>query len=458
MARLKDILEPGETVQVTDPPVWLRRAALAGGLAVAGFMIGLPLSGFGRGDKIDNFILVAGLLGGAIALGAMAIEGRWRLLITDRRILARNRILAPGLQQMRRENVKEVSFRPMGLTVSDGKDGLHYLGVTAFLFQRAAVRAAFDPTWEKDGAPLDAAPRPESDETVLARGRRNIWNSVFPGMMLMFLGSIFVDMGYESFLEDRLSVLPLMAGFLLMAVAFAALLLVPALSIRDIWTITDRRFIVKRGLLRPEFRQMRLDEIEQAGYDGGELALTGSGQTLYISGESISATLLARLLPRWLSDPGQPMTRLGRILQPGEAVVFRYPSAFFFWGMRAVFVAAALATFWFAIGALAAGEWSDAITQLFLVTIFLSILVDGPFAGKGWQTVVTNRRLLESMDRDPGRYEDIALAELEIENPGGPGEIFTLRHGEREIPILTESAKAEKCILAAIARASGRAP
>ncbi|MDH5558270.1 MAG: hypothetical protein OEZ03_13015 [Alphaproteobacteria bacterium] len=451
-------LEPGERVLASDPPGWLRRVAVAGAVLLAGVMAGMPLAGFARvGDRLDSLMLVIGLVGGAMALYAVAGLGRWRLTITDRRILARKIFFSPGQQEIRRDQVEEVDFRPMSLSFHGADEFVISTGPAAFLLQREAIRVAFETGWDKEPAPQPTAPALEPGETVLARSRPDYWIFAVQGLMLTALIGLFVSLGIERLFADPLSLFPLAAGFLFMILFYAIQILPHFLYRRERWTVTDRRIIARRGLWRPEYRQIRLAAIDGAEWSSGQLVLRAGEDRLTILGAAIPAELLARLLPRWFPDAGQPMARLGRILQPGEKVLFRDGAVLSSWTMLFFFLLAAAIVLPGFIEDLAAGEWGKALIWLVFPAFMLSTWTTNPLRGKGWQTAVTDRRLLVRMERDDSRYEEFPLAELEDEHPGSPTEILTLRHGERIFPIHPGSAKKGKHILDAIRNAKGEA-
>lgn len=458
MASLKDILEPGERVLATDPPGWFRWGMLAGATLIAGLMAGMALAGFAEaGDGLDSIMLGIGLVGGAMALYAVAGLGRWRLTITDRRILARKIIFNPARQEMRRDQVEAVDFGPIWLSFRGEDETVLSTGPMAFLLQREAMRAAFEPTWDKEPAPRPTAPALEPGETVLARSRPNFWLFAVQGLMLTALVGLFVSLGIERLFEDPLSLFPPAAGFLFMILFYIIQLLPHFLFRREPWTVTDRRIIARRGLWRPEYRQVRLEAIDGAEWSGGQLILAAGSERLTIQGAAIPAELLTRLLPRWFPEAGQPMARLGRILQPDEKVLFRDGAVFPSWALWFFFLLAAAIVLPGFIEDLAAGEWGKTLTWLIFPAILLSTWTANPLRGKGWETAVTNRRLLVRMERDDSRYEAFALAEMEDEHPGSPTEILTLRNGERTFSIHPGSAKTGKRILDAIRNAKGEA-
>jgi hypothetical protein len=297
----------------------------------------------------------------------------------------------------------------------------------------------------------------EPGETVLARNRPDYWLFAVQGLMLTALTGLFVSLGIERLFADPLSLFPLAAGFLFMILFYAIQILPQFLYRREPWTVTDRRVIARRGLWRPEYRQIRLAAIDGAEWNGGQLILQAGGERLTIQGAAIPAELLARLLPRWFPDAGQPMARLRRILQPGEKVLFRDGAVFPSWAMLFFFLLAAAIVLPGFIEDLAAGEWGKALIWLVFPVIMLSTWTANPLRDKGWRTAVTNRRLLVRMERDDSRYEEFPLADLEDEHPGSPTEILTLRHGERIFSIHPGSAKKGKRILDAIKNAKGEA-
>jgi hypothetical protein len=188
----------------------------------------------------------------------------------------------------------------------------------------------------------------------------------------------------------------------------------PWIGLGETCLATDRRIRFKRGLFRPTVDEMALADVEDAAFAGSMLKITGAGRTLELQAHrnGLGAKILARILPQWFPDPGRPTARLGNVLEPGETVIFRWPSPWFnrvLWALSFGVVGFLL---WSGYGSYLRDDWSGVLTMSFFVFLMLSVLPD---IRADWQSVATDRRLLQRIDWDATRYQDIPLAEIEAD-------------------------------------------
>lgn len=104
MARLSKILEPGEVVAVEIPgrenqPFWVGMAAL---IFVVETVVAIALHEFFSVDTV----VTGAVLWGTLALAIYAAT-RWRLVVTDRRLLRRHGFFLSRLQEIRLDEIEE---------------------------------------------------------------------------------------------------------------------------------------------------------------------------------------------------------------------------------------------------------------------------------------------------------------------------------------------------------------
>lgn len=300
----------------------------------------------------------------------------------------------------------------------------------------------------------------EPGEKVLHRG--NLWRALLPVLFWLAAISVALVAGVVlMFLEDipeHPIILTFAVGVGLLPAAIVLGMAGPFIGLGEACVFTDRRILFKQGLFRPRIAEMTLSGIDRAEFGGALLRLGGAGRTLDIPAvrNGLTAPVLARILPRWVPDAGKPMARPGHILQPGERLIFRYPSPWFNRVLRGLMLCMAGFFAWTGYGDLIDGDWSGAWNGAFYIVIMLSLVTNGATGRHGWYCIVTNRRLLQHFDWDPSRYEEIPLAEIDAEWRSRFADKLTARHNGRDLDIPAEDKDAER-VLAAIEAAKGGA-
>lgn len=295
----------------------------------------------------------------------------------------------------------------------------------------------------------------EPGETVLHRG--STLSKLWPVFLLLAVLTLFLWVTMlADFIED-IPVHPLILPFLLftglipaaVVLAFAG----PKFGLGEACVITDRRIMFKRGLFRPRIDEMPLADIEDAESGGSSLFIRGGGRTLEMQAyrNGLTTEVMARILPRWFPDAGKPAVRLGRILQPGERLIFRYPSPWFNRVLRGLMLCLILLFLWDGYEVLVDGNWRGVLRQVFWIFLMLSAL---PRVKNDWSSAVTDRRLLQHFDWDHSRYEEIPLAEIEAEWRSRFAEKLAARHNGRNLDVPAKGKNAER-VLAAIEAAKG---
>lgn len=300
----------------------------------------------------------------------------------------------------------------------------------------------------------------EPGETMLHRGSalRSVLSTLSAPVAFLpvFLATLFVD-SVEEIVAAPVTALPII-GLALLPSVVLIVVMGPMLGLGEACIITGRRILVKRGLFRPRIDEMALADIEVVEIGGSALFIRGGGRTLAIQAHrnGLTAEVMARALPRWFPDAGKPIVKLGRILQPGERLIFRYPSPWFGRVLQGLMLCLALFFLWGGYGELIDGDWRGVLIQTMLAAIMLW-LAYAPSGGRhGWYSAVTDRRLLQYFDWDHSRYEEIPLAEIEAEWRSQFGEKLAARHRGENLDVPAKGKDAER-VLAAIEAAKGAA-
>ena len=301
----------------------------------------------------------------------------------------------------------------------------------------------------------------EPGETLLHRGgavfafwRIFAWLAAFAGLFIFALNLDFLQQaGY-----DPMAFLP---PFLMAALApLTALAFVLAVlsGIGEGCTVTDRRILMRHGLLSRRGTEFRFADVAHAAIRNGVLKLANEGQSLHLRlrRHQLNAGLLSQILPRWFPAAGEPVARLGRILEPGETVVFRYPPAWANRWLPAVAGIVILFLAWDLWGNLSGGEGSGLVFSLTGIYLMLTLVAAPPAGREGWWTVVTDRRMLQRIDWDWTRYEVIPLSEIEARLRTRFARKLAARHAGEDLDIPARG-KAAARVLAAIEGAAAGA-
>ncbi|MDH5750310.1 MAG: hypothetical protein OEY85_13450, partial [Rhodospirillales bacterium] len=213
------------------------------------------------------------------------------------------------------------------------------------------------------------------------------------------------------------------------------------------WAITDCRIISLDGLLRRSRQEIPLSAIEDAKYEDAKLTLSGRGKVVQIRAKQIPADVLCSALTEWFPSAGQPVQRLGHILDADETVLFRQPSRWDY-----AYPAAALSLFiWLAMGQ---QDWAPrGNLTLAILLVVAGLLFRDAYR---WTVAITDRRLLRRLSYDPSRYEAFPMSEVEAVPPSPFGDrLFVKLHGY-ELQLPAKGKDAER-LRAAIEAAKGAA-
>ncbi len=206
------------------------------------------------------------------------------------------------------------------------------------------------------------------------------------------------------------------------------------------WVITDRRVLKAYGPFSSEIGAMRHEAVETVRLDDRKLVVNGSAQgwDLPINPNFFQAETLHRLYGDRFVDPGLPAKPVGEMLEAGETLLWRYSPLVTELLPWAVLLSGPVLLF-------AELAWMDALASWY----FNPIILIGPYAvllgnivaawrRRGWQAVLTDRRLLIRRPHWPARCDAVPLDavteaywdskgwELVVVSPGRTDTIFCL--------------------------------
>jgi len=300
----------------------------------------------------------------------------------------------------------------------------------------------------------------EPGEIVLHRG--SSWRALLPAFFWLAAISVWLPGGLLLMTMDdgplRLVDLAFSFGIGLLPAAIVLTVAGPFIGLGEACIVTDQRILCKKGLFRARISEMALSDIDRVDFGGALLRLGGAGRTLDIPAvrNGLTASVMAQILPRWVPDAGRPMVSVGRILEPGERLIFRWPSPWFDRILRSGMLCMAGGFAWMVYGNGIDGDWSAVWMNGFFTVLALSLVIDRPTGRHDWSYLITDLRLLRNFDWDHSRYEEIPLAEIEAEYRSQFAEKLAATHNGRELDIPAKGRDAEQ-ILAAIEAAKGAA-
>ncbi len=243
----------------------------------------------------------------------------------------------------------------------------------------------------------------EPGERILVRSTDGKTTWYLAGAFIL-LGSIWVRTIWGGeFLGFRFWMVPLVFMICAPLVTAAAWL-----STRWKWVITDQRVL---KLSSPEIAEMRHENVEEVQLRDKALSIHGRDcqWEFKITRGFCRADILYDLFGARFGDPGLPAGPLEEMLEPGETILWRgiplvtnlLPWVILFSGPPALAVRLAWPEF-------SRGFFPGLGEVMIFYIIFLEDAV-AFWRRRGWQTAITNRRLLRRRPEAPSRCDIIAL-------------------------------------------------
>lgn len=283
-------LEPGERVVLRHPPVWFVVVVV---FFIAGVAAAATITNMLNG-RIDSWsagsIAPDMVLGAVLMFAVLFFLGRWQVAVTNKSVLVRHGILGLSIEVIPRADIEAAYFINSTLLIEG--NGRY---ISTFCLPRFAgpLLRQIDPIYDNlklrtAGLRKKLAP----GERVLLRVRRSIptimaWTAMPALPMLVML----LLMNHPEAVNAWLG---LFSGVMVI-VALLLFLLVVQLSIDISWfgvffdhwriAVTDKRILVRRGLLGARHDEMARPEIESCFHDrtGGKIVLSGAGRELAIA-------------------------------------------------------------------------------------------------------------------------------------------------------------------------------
>jgi hypothetical protein len=198
----------------------------------------------------------------------------------------------------------------------------------------------------------------------------------------------------------------------LIFLAFAPL--VPAFAwlwTRWQWVITDRRVLKGYGLFSRDIGEMRNDAVDEIRLGDRKLFIRGTDYRweFTVDRNFHRVDILYDLFSARMGDSGRPAKPLGEMPEPGETVLWRYSPLLTDLLPWAVLLSAPLALVILLI-------WPESgdflyFSPKFVLIMYVIFLADviAAWRRRGWQTVLTDRRLLVRRTETPLRCDAVPL-------------------------------------------------
>lgn len=449
-------LEPGERVIARDPPGWLPWAVFAFLVSPLVLMAGMGLWGGEEApaERWDTYTIVIAIgFGNALLILPLL---RWRLLVTDRRAIARSGLFLTGLDEMRLDEVREVQPLAFGLLLRGREREIH---VRRFPFGPTpdTLMRILDPAYAATAATatgngkIDGGLAP--GETILKRSGKP-WGVILQlAVVVGGFAALLLGISYDELLEEPSKILYLAGTLLVVATFFGGMAWFMVTARTDRWLLTDRRIRLARGALRSRIQEMMLDAVETARFNGDHLSLRGGEQAMDVRDVRIPATLLHNILPRQFPTGGERSAKLDSLLQPGEGLLMRHPGRWADWTSWITVVAVLGLS---VLTLLIPSFYGKPLTGYHMVLVavpalgMLGTLVENRH-GSGWKVAVTDRRLLQCFTHDPAHYDEIETHRIRSIHRLPDKRGLSIRLDGREFGVVAEPKTADR-ILAALGR------
>lgn len=450
-------LKPGERELARTPPRWVAWAAVLVTLALP--LSVLLLFYFDDDGRMRESWTWLYMIGGATAvqLPLLSFLLRWRIMVTDRRVLIRHGLLRRELKEITRDSIE--SARQDGFMIRI--DGGGQVNETyCHPFSAGRIMSAIDPDRAARAHPAGMlGGLLEPGEEMLLRSK-----SPLPMALATFaLAILSVASGYYGQYTREGGWGDVDFGFLFGmpaagAVLGAALMFAIERGQKK-WMITGRRILTVQGVFRRRVEEIPLDRIDGTAFDGETVTVRGGGDSLDIALGEVREDGLHRVLGRWFPWRGEPSAPAEALLRDGEAIRLRRPRRL----LAALGIGAPLAFVAGLVGFLGWYMPEDGFDFGFLfavLPIVAAMLLFSPLFIKtfAWTLLVTDRRVLLRRPHDHDRYDDLALDAIEEIHPiDKHNPRVVLRGPDRDYRFPTSSAKAANLIRETIESAKGEA-
>lgn len=298
-------LEPGECIIVRHPPIWLFVVLAVFVVAVAAAPTVTDLLNRRIESWTEGTIGPDAVIGAVMLLIVWFFIGRWRVAVSDRRVLLRQGFFGWRIEAMARRDIEAAYFSNRGLVIVGRGRELSTFCIARFT---GPLLKQIDPLYDNLKLRTPALRKIlQPGERVLLRLRRPAaaivaW-TIAPALPLLV---VLLLLAYPDALN---ALLGLYSGLMAIVVLLLFIILLEvSFSMSwiglffDHWRIavTDRRVLVRRGLLGMRRDEMARAAIENHAHDraAGTLTLTGAGRRLVIACSRTEAGQLLKALGR----------------------------------------------------------------------------------------------------------------------------------------------------------------
>jgi len=298
-------LEPGERIILRHPPIWLFFVVAVFVVAVMAAPTVTDLLNRRIGSWTEGTIWADAVIGAVMLLIVWFFIGRWRVAVTDRRVFLRQGFFGWRIEAMARRDIEAVYFSNGTLVIAGRDRELSTVCIARFT---GPLLKQIDPLYDNLKLRTPALRRILlPGERVLLRLRRPTaaivaW-TIAPALPLLV---VLLLLAYP----DALSALLGQFSGLMTIVVLLLFMILLQVSFSMSWiglffdhwriAVTDRRVLVRRGLLGLRRDEMARADIETHAHDraGGMLVLTGAGHELVIACSQAQVELILAALGR----------------------------------------------------------------------------------------------------------------------------------------------------------------
>jgi len=298
-------LQPGAQVVLRHPPVWLAVVLAVFVVAIAAAPTVTDLLNRRIESWTEGTIGPDAVIGAVMLLVVWFFVGRWRVMVTDRWVFLRQGFFGWRIEAMARRDIEAAYFSNGTLVIAGRGRELPTFCIARFT---GPLLKQIDPLYDNLKLRTPALRKIlQPGERVLLRLRRPTaailaW-TVAPALPLLVLVLL---LAYPDALN---ALLGLFSG-LMTIVVFLLFMILLQVSFSMSWSgllfdhwriaVTDRRVLLKRGLLGLRRDEMARADIETYAHDraGGTLTLTGAGREVVIACSQAQAQLILAVLGR----------------------------------------------------------------------------------------------------------------------------------------------------------------
>lgn len=453
----KNGLGPDERELARNPPRWVGWTAYLVSLALPAALVLMVLAD--DTGRMQDMVPILYILGGATALQLLILPMlfRWRIMVTDSRMLIRRGLLRRDREEIDRADIESTSHEGFMLRI---RTGARTVQVPCHPFFGARILAAIQPETAAPAASPGMSGGPLASGEQVRLRPKPVWVVSAAAAAMAFLP---VTFNFRRLFEDEgaLDVLDylLLAGFPTAGALVGAVLAFVMHRSQKSWLVTGRRVMNIQGVFRRRIEDIPLDWIEKTEFDGATLTVIGNGRRLEFTLGDVRGEDLNRVLGRWFPWRGQPAVSAGAVLHGGETLLLQRPRKWLtrlgLAGPLVFLFGLALFLNWYLLG-----DAADLVLLIMTAFAGLGLIAMIPIIYRisAWTLLVTDRRVLLRRGHDRKIYDELPLDDItNIEEGDADIPRVTLHGRDRDYIVSASSAKAATRIRETIEQARGEA-